>query len=84
MPDILPLSRTPLRDSIANAMAKELERVPENSFEVRFLYDDGGAKVSTAYRIDRERWAVSAGAFVHRQEDAKADFGIFGSLTVKF
>lgn len=83
-PTVLSLSRTPLRDSIAAAIAHELKHVPVNTFEAHVFYEDGTLRASTAYRIDRDRWAVTAGAFVEKPKDAPANFGAFGKVTVTF
>lgn len=83
-PSLFNASRTPLRDSIAQAITAELANVPDQTWEVSVLYNDGTVKASTAIRLARGRWALIGGAFVEKPEDAPADVGAFGKVSVTF
>lgn len=83
-PELFTISSTPLRDSIADAIAQELARAPDDALEAQVLYRGGELKATAALRLSKDRWAVGIGGFVTAEEGEKPDAGLFGSVRVTF
>ena len=83
MPDeLFVASRSPIQDSIAEAITHELKDVPSNTWQAQVTYNDGTVKVSTAIRLDRGRWVLLGGGFVEKAHDAPVNVGAFGKVSV--